>query len=268
NVNSPDSKSAQTPRITHGPCGASSPTPSSSINARLPRSFQTPTCTTSIRYDPVTIRLLFRAPSSWVHGLLAFVSLDSREELQDSLIVELDALEDFLQFVGNLANRRGHLQGLEPGDGIEDQTVLVLEMVHHDLQFLLGLQVDLVVVLRHETVFFRLPVLAHHHDRTRVRGLKAQHQVEQDEGVGIPRLDRPGVLDLGEDQINVDRDPEQENGALDQDEGPAADHQRDPVRDALTEAELLFVLGDDVSDRRMIMLVVGARTEAAGALWH
>src|SRR5262249_32677806 len=107
NVSSPNSKSAQTPRITHGPCGASSPTPSSSIKAAstLER-FQRPSYTTSIRYDPVTVRLLFRAQSSWVHGLLAFVSLDSPEKLQDSLIVEFDALEDFLQFVGNLANRR------------------------------------------------------------------------------------------------------------------------------------------------------------------
>src|SRR5439155_564672 len=66
----------------------------------------------------------------------------------------------------------------------------------------------------------------------------------------------------------VDRDPDQENAALDQDEGPAPDHQRHPVGDALTEAELLLVLGDDVPDRRMVVRVVCAGTEPERALRH
>ena len=61
--------------------------------------------------------------------------------------------------------------------------------MHHRLELLLGLGVDVIVLFRREAIFFRLPILRHHDDRRRIRRLEAEREVEQDERIGIPVLD-------------------------------------------------------------------------------
>lgn len=62
-----------------------------------------------------------------------------------------------------------------------------------DLQF--GFHIDLVVGLRVVPVDRSLTVLAHHDDRGGVRCLKGQRQIEQNEGIGIPRPDPANDID-------------------------------------------------------------------------
>src|SRR5439155_26726799 len=68
------------------------------------------------------------------------------------------------------------------------------QVLHHDLDFRLGLLVHLEVALRHQPIPLRLPVLAHHHHGARIGRLEAQHQVEENEGEGSHALRKPGCL--------------------------------------------------------------------------
>ena len=70
-----------------------------------------------------------------------------------------------------------------------DEVVHLLVQVA-DLE--LGLEVDPVVVLRAQPVLRLLPLLAHHDDRRLHRGQAGEHQVEQDERIGIERRLRRG----------------------------------------------------------------------------
>ena len=54
--------------------------------------------------------------------------------------------------------------------------------------FQLGAQVDLVIVARGDAVLLGLPVLAHHDHRRLDRRQHRQHQVEEDVGIGIERM--------------------------------------------------------------------------------
>src|SRR5258705_10561611 len=96
------------------------------------------------------------------------------------------------------------------------------------LDFQLGLDVDLVVVLGGLTIDILLPILAHHDEGRRVGGLERERQIEQNKRIGIPPLNVGG---------DVEGDPKQEKDGLDDDECPRAHRRRDAVRNPLSSGE-------------------------------
>ena len=107
-----------------------------------------------------------------------------------------------------------------------------------DFEF--GLQVHLVVVNGSLAVAFFLAVLAHHDDRGLYRRQCREHQVEQNEGVGVEGF--------GEDRHDVDRHPCEDEDGEDDDEFPASAEVGDVVGEALAEGQVFFEI--DVGVRR------------------
>ena len=115
----------------------------------------------------------------------------------------------FAVLLGQLFFQRG-LSG-------EDGIYLVVEVFDHDL----GFEVDLIIVLRAAAVLFLLPVLAHHDER-RLNGRHAgEHEVQQNERIGVEGLHR---------EQRVDEHPEDQHAGEGKDERPAAREFRDGGR--------------------------------------
>src|SRR5208337_3176865 len=89
-------------------------------------------------------------------------------------------------------------------------------------RLLLCQHIDLKVEMVPAFVESSLPVLTDHQDGCGVSGLNAQRKIQEDKGVGIPVLD-PGC--------EVEGDPDDDDGCLDDDERPASNPARDAIRD-------------------------------------
>src|SRR5271170_2109185 len=98
-----------------------------------------------------------------------------------------------------------------------------------DLRF--GAAVYVEVQLAADAVFLVLTVLAHHDDRGLDGGEHGQEEVEQDEGIRVPRPASQGNVDAG-----VDDQHDCEEG----DEGPGAAEAGDGVGDVFAKGEFLF----------------------------
>ena len=83
-------------------------------------------------------------------------------------------------------------------------------MQRHDLD--LGLQIDLIVVGGVDAVAFGLAVLRHHDHRRLQGGDHRQHEVEEDEGVGVEGVARQ--------EPDIASRPQDQEGDEGQDEGP------------------------------------------------
>jgi hypothetical protein len=103
-----------------------------------------------------------------------------------------------------------------------------VEFLVERLDLELGLDVDLIVLLGGLAVDVLLAVLAHHDERRGVGRLERQSEVQQDEGVGVPRA-HPGG--------DVEDDPDEQHGRLDEDERPRAHRRRHRVGDPLAERQ-------------------------------
>lgn len=101
----------------------------------------------------------------------------------------------------------------------------------HNLQF--GFQVDLVIILCLEVVFFRLAILAHHNNRCGVGGLKGKREVEQDERIWVPAVYLRG---------KIEREPNDQQRALKQDKPPRTNDRCKAICQPFARAQLCFEL--------------------------
>jgi signal transduction histidine kinase len=101
---------------------------------------------------------------------------------------------------------------LHPLQNIDHRLVLLLQMMHYRLHFFLGLGVNQVVLLRHQAVFRRLPVLRHQDDRRErtefnlgVLVLKVADRLSGDAHGCETRINQLGSLWVNWDATTIDQ---------------------------------------------------------------
>src|SRR5437868_8827312 len=182
-----------------------------------------------------------------------FPPLPGAHHFGDVLLDEgLDMLQDRDRHLGVLLGQRGVLL-----DRAEDLHVLAIRLVS-----LVGR------VLQSQTVFLRLAVAGQQENRSGVRGLGREGEVEQDVRVGVD-------VDLARRLECVDRHPTGHQHRLDDQESPRSDECGDAVRQVLAVRRALVM--DDV-DRVLVVvdlvlapgqgLVYGDVTGVAGSNGH
>jgi hypothetical protein len=137
---------------------------------------------------------------SWVLSGIVF-GLDSRDKVRCKVrgqaLNDVNELQDFLLAQG-------------------------VNLVVQQFDFEFRLDVYSVVVFCVLTINLRLTVLAHHDDRRRIGGLEGKDQVQQDEGIRVPMVDKCEP---------VQNNPNAKYNALDDDESPGTDCFGKPVGD-------------------------------------
>jgi len=109
-----------------------------------------------------------------------------------------------------------------------------------------GLEIDLVIVLRPQTIARFRAVLAHHDDGRLQRGQAGENEIEENKWVGIERA--RGEYDP------VDDDPDDENAAESEDEFPAPAKLCDLIRQMFAKGELALELLFDVFRQQLVLL--------------
>ena len=83
----------------------------------------------------------------------------------------------------------------------------------------LGFEIDLVIVLRPQSIARFRPILTHHDNGRLQRGQAGENEVKKNKRVGIERA--------GGEKDSVDNDPDDEDAAENEDESPTAAELRD-----------------------------------------
>ena len=87
-------------------------------------------------------------------------------------------------------------------------------------------------------------------------------------GYGSHALEESWLSHCHDHEIDVQAHPDREKAALHDDEWPAAHHDGNAIGYALTEGQLLLVLGDDVTDSWVRAVIVCTRPQTESILFH
>jgi hypothetical protein len=109
----------------------------------------------------------------------------------------------------------------------------------------LGLEIDLVIVLRPQSITGFRPVLAHHDDGRLQRGQTGEDEIKENKRVGIERA-------RGE-KDSVDNDPGDEDAAESDDKFPTPAELRDFIRQMFAKGELALELLLDVLGKQFML---------------
>ena len=119
---------------------------------------------------------------------------------------------------------------LHPPQDVDDRFVLLFEMLHDGLHFLRGFGVNHVVLLSHQAILGRQPILRLHDNWCGLGSPEAEREVEQDERVGVL---------VAHPSHDVESDPGGQNDRLDDHECPTTHHNRKLVGDPLARCQCL-----------------------------
>jgi len=109
----------------------------------------------------------------------------------------------------------------------------------------LGFEIDLVIILRPQSITRFRPVLAHHDDGRLQRRQAGENEVKENEREGIERA--------GGEYDPVDDDPDDKDTAKRQDESPTPAELRDFIRQMFAKGQLALELFLDVFSQHFVL---------------
>src|SRR5207248_8667288 len=109
----------------------------------------------------------------------------------------------------------------------------------------LGLEIDLMIIFRSQSIACLGPVLAHHDDGRLTRGQAGEDEVQENKGIGIKRP--RGKKD------SVNYDPDNEDTAKSDDKPPTAAELRDFIRQMLTKGQFALELFFNVLGKHFML---------------
>src|SRR5207244_4989105 len=109
----------------------------------------------------------------------------------------------------------------------------------------LGFEIDLVIILRPQSIARFRPILAHHDDGRLERGQARKDQIKENKREGIKRA--------GGEYDSIDDDPDDEHAAESEDESPTPAELRDFIRQMFAKGQLALELFLDVFGQYLLL---------------
>jgi hypothetical protein len=137
---------------------------------------------------------------------------------------------------------------LQALDNLEDEVVLMVEGFHYMADFLLTLDVAVVIALGHQPVLGRLAVLRHHYHRCSICSLRGKKQIQKYQGIGVKWMcDQPDIAN------NSDNDDD----CLNNNKPPTPHTCCHPIRHPLSHCQSFISNLIDIDNDRVVMVTFG-----------